>query len=181
MSSQAAQFEGWNVKVKVILQGQRSNWRSKTCNFNIGHNFSPIADSNFIFGMCNHLIKTNNLMGDMSWSRSNRRSKMCNFNNGHNFLPIADSNFIFCMCIHLIKTSILMGEMSRSRSSFKVKGQIEGQKHATLTLGITFHLQIATWYLVSGFIAPRRTIWWVTCQGHGHTSRLKVKVKNVQL
>ena len=35
------------------------------CNFNIGHNCSPIADSNFIFGMCIHLIKANILMGDM--------------------------------------------------------------------------------------------------------------------
>ena len=115
-----------NVKVKVILQGQRSNWRSKTCNFNNGHNFSPIADSNLIFGIWIHLTKTHNLMGDMS----------------------------------------------RSRSYFKVKGQIEVKKCASLTLTITFHLlQLVTWYLACNCISLRCTFSWVTChQGQGHSS-----------
>ena len=111
-------------------------------------------------------------------SRSNWRSKTCNFNIGHNFSPIADSNLIFGMWIHLTKTHNLMGDMSRSRSYFKVKGQVEVKKRATLTMAITFHLlQIATWYLACGFISLRRTILWVTCQGQGHSSGSKVKLK----
>ena len=85
----------------------------------------------------------------------------------------------YAVGIHMcsIKPHILMGEMSRSRSSFKVKGQIEGQKRATLTLVITFHLlQIATWYLASVFISLRRSLWWVTCQGHPSRSKVKLKV-----
>ena len=43
---------------------------------------------------------------------------------------------------------------------------------------ITFHLlQIATWYLACVFISWRRSLWWVTCQGQGHPSRSKVKLK----
>ena len=49
---------------------------SKTCNFNIGHNFLPIVDSNLIFGMWIDLTKANNLMGDMSRSRSYFKVKL---------------------------------------------------------------------------------------------------------
>ena len=45
-------------------------------------------------------------------------------------------------------------------------------------MAITFHLlQIATWYLACGFISLRCTLWCVTCQGQGHSSRSKVKLK----
>ena len=105
-------------------------------------------------------------------SRSNWRSKTCNFNNGHNFSPIADSNLIFGIWIHLTKTHNLMGDMSRSRSYFKVTGQIEVKKCASLTLTITFHLlQLVTWYLACNCISLRCTFSLVTChQGQGHSS-----------
>ena len=91
---------------------------------------------------------------------------------------IAHSNLIFGIHMCHITPHILRGEMSRSRSSFKVKGQIEGQKHATLTLVITCDLfQIATWYLACVFISLRLSLWWVTCQGQSHPSRSKVKLK----
>ena len=58
---------------------------------------------------------------------------------------LAHSNVIFGIDICHITPHFLKGEMSRSRSFFKVKGQIESKKRATLSLVITFHLlQIAT-------------------------------------
>ena len=61
---------------------------------------------------------------------------------------------------------------------FKVKGQIEGQKRATLTLVISFHLlQIATSYLAFVLISLRWSFWRLIFQGKGHPSRSKVKLK----
>ena len=66
---------------------------------------------------------------------------------------------IFGIHIRHIKPHIFRGEISRSRSSFKVKGQIEGKKCATLTFVITFYLlQIATLYLAYVFISLRSTV-----------------------
>ena len=68
-------------------------------NFNIGHNFCNIEDSNLIFGMHVYLMKLHILSGERS--RSSFKVKKI-------------------VHVHLMELHILSGE--RSRSSFKVKG-----------------------------------------------------------
>jgi len=84
----------------TFLIGERSSFKVKcqiygVCpseNFNIGHNFFNIEDSNLIFG-----------------------------NIGHNFFNIEDSNLIFGVHVYLMKLHILSGGGSRSSFKVKGK------------------------------------------------------------
>ena len=101
------------MKVKVILQGNvyiASVRPSK--NFNIGHNFFNIEDSNFIFGMDVYLMQLHILSGGRSkvkYTASVRLSE--NFNIAHNFCNIEDSNLIFGMHVYLMELHILSCEL----------------------------------------------------------------------
>ena len=68
VSHGAADFELWNVKVKVKLEGQRCNILVKIAH--LIYTFSFIQDGNLIFGMHVYLMQMHILSGERSRSRS---------------------------------------------------------------------------------------------------------------
>ena len=93
-------------------------------NFNIGHNFCNIEDSNL------HLACMSISWSCTFWVVKGQghptRSNVKYMGQNHNFCNIEDSNVIFGMHVFLMELHILSGE--RSKSSFKVKAQIYGSK-----------------------------------------------------
>ena len=98
-------YSSWTVRQSVCQYVCMSVCPSVRKNFNIGHYFFTIEDSNLIFGMHVYLMKLHILSGERSRSRSSFKvrgqiyvAKIAHFMNTFAILKIAIW-YLACMCI----------------------------------------------------------------------------------
>ena len=101
------------IVIALSSSASSSSWSWSSKNFNIGHNFCIIEDSNLIFGMHVYLMELHILSGESERSRSSFKVK------GQTFFLL----FIFSVFhVYLIDLHIWSGE------KVKVNDDLQGQR-----------------------------------------------------
>jgi len=156
----------WVVKGEGQGHPSRSNVKDMVSvrpseNFNIGHHFFNIEDSNLIFGMHVYLMELHILEGERSRSRSSFKVKGQGQRSNFAISKIV-TWYVACMCISWSCTFwVVKGQGHPSRLRSKVNFAI---------------LKIATWYLAFMHISWSCTFRVVK----GHPSRSRVKFCNIE-